>query len=208
LELRNHRKYFAEAGRGFGEEAFHVLWHLLSHELRPLEFLEIGVYRGQVLSLVSLLQRRLGLQGRVTGISPFLPAGDSVSQYRKDIDYLEDTLANFEHFGLPRPELLKAFSTDAEARDRVWSRPWDLIYIDGNHDDEVVRADWELCAGQVRPGGMIVLDDSGLTTSYEPPAFATKGHPGPSRLASELDRVRFEEVLQVGHNRVFQKRMA
>jgi hypothetical protein len=37
------------------------------------------------------------------------------------------------------------------------------------------------------------------------PAFATGGHPGPSRLASEIDSSLFREILQVGQNRVFQK---
>jgi predicted O-methyltransferase YrrM len=181
------------------------MWSLIVREIRPEQFLEIGVYRGQVISLVSLLQQALNVQGSVTGISPFLPAGDSVSQYRPDIDYKADTLRNFERFSLPKPALIEAYSTDPVAAERVRSRLWDLIYIDGNHDEDVVRADWKLCAEQIRPGGMIVLDDSGLSTSYKPPAFATRGHPGPSRVAAELDRRAFQEVLQVGHNRVFQK---
>jgi Methyltransferase domain len=203
--LQDHRAYFSEEGRGFGEDAFHMMWFLLAREFRPTHFLEIGVYRGQVLSLVSLLQRMFEVGGQVEGISPFLPAGDSVSQYRPDIDYLRDTLHHMERFSLPPPILLKAFSTDPAARERIASRLWDLIYIDGNHDEEVVRADWQLCSAQVRPGGAIVLDDSGLTTSFEPPAFATKGHPGPSRIAQEIDRSKFREILQVGHNRVFQR---
>ena len=80
-----------------------------------------------------------------------------------------------------------------------------MIYIDGNHDYPVARADWELCAAQLSPGGIIVLDDAGLGTAFRPPAFATGGHPGPSRLAQEIDRRAFAEILQVGHNRVFQK---
>ena len=206
--LREHRRYFSEAGRGFGEEAFHVLWHLLVRELQPVSFLEIGVYRGQIISLIALLQQLHKLQGQVYGISPFLPAGDTVSRYRDDIDYLQDTLVNVERFSLPRPHLLRAFSTDASARQLVSGQPWDLIYIDGNHDYEVVRADWDLCSAQVRQGGVIVLDDSSLSTSYRPPAFATPGHPGPSRLAGEIDPTRFQEILQVGHNRAFQKRRA
>ena len=101
--------------------------------------------------------------------------------------------------------MLKAFSTDDSAKKLVASREWSFIYIDGNHDYEIARADWELCAAHLRPGGLIVLDDSGLTTKYAPPIFATGGHPGPSRLAQEIDRTRFREILQVGHNRVFQK---
>ena len=59
----------------------------------------------------------------------------------------------------------------------------------------------------IKPGGIIILDDSGLSTSYRPPAFATGGHPGPSRLASGIDPGQFQEILQVGHNRVFQHRL-
>lgn len=202
---RQHRAWFTTKGRGFGEDAFHVMWWMLFRELRPTRFLEIGVYRGQTLSLAALLQRELGIGGSVTGISPFTPSGDSVSRYREDVDYFADTLANFARFGLPDPELVRAFSTDPAARERVAADVWDAIYIDGNHDYEVARADWELCSAYVRPGGVIVLDDSALDTDYHPPIFATAGHPGPSQLAREVDPAAFREILRVGHNRVFQR---
>jgi len=205
---REHRAYFHNVPsnrRGFGEDAFHVLWYLLLEEFRPANFLEIGVFRGQVISLVALWAK-LGRQPcDVHGISPFSAVGDSVSTYRGDIDYYRDTLANFDWFSLEYPHLLRAYSTEPVARERIHSKTWDMIYIDGNHDYEVVRIDWETCAAAVKPSGVIVLDDAGLTTAYRPPAFAWKGHPGPSRLATEIDRNQFAEVLQVGHNRVFQK---
>lgn len=204
-ELRAHRKYFALQRRGFGEDAFHVMWYLLCREFKPRQFLEIGVYRGQVLSLVSLLQKKEGIAGQVTGISPFLPVGDSLCRYREGVEYLDDTLKNFEHFSLPKPNLLKAFSTDRVALDLIASKQWDCIYIDGNHDYEVVNADWEACSHSIRPQGLIILDDSSLDTSFASPPFATKGLPGPSKVAQEIDRTRFKEILRVGHNRVFQK---
>jgi hypothetical protein len=205
-ELREHRRYFGQKGRGFGEDAFHTMWYLLFREFRPASFLEIGVFRGQTLSLAALLGRQLGRECFVQGISPFSAAGDGVSRYRRRHDYHGDTLKNFEHFSLPRPSLLKAYSTDAAARQLVTSRAWDIIYIDGNHDYEVAKQDWELCAQQVLPGGLIVLDDAGLATRYQaPPFYSTAGHSGPSRLAQEIDRSKFAEILQVGHNRVFQK---
>jgi hypothetical protein len=203
-ELRLHRQYFTQAGRGFGEDAFHVMWFLLYREFNPKLFLEIGVYRGQVLSLVSLLQK-MGNGGEVFGISPFSPAGDSVSEYNADVNYFDDTLKNFRHFSLPQPTLLRAYSTDDSARALIESRQWDCIYIDGNHDYEIAKADWEICARNVKSGGLIVLDDSALTTKYSPPIFATKGHPGPSQVAQEIDRSEFREIMQMGHNRVFQK---
>jgi hypothetical protein len=204
-ELRSHRAYFTRAKRGFGEDAFHVMWFLLFREFKPTTFLEIGVYRGQTLSLAALLQRRLKISGEVVGISPFESIGDSVSKYGKTVDYLADTRNNFSHFDLPSPALLKAFSTDEAAIELIESRGWDCIYIDGNHDYEIVRQDWKACSASVRPGGIIVLDDAGLSTTFAPPVFATKGHPGPSRIAAEIDRSQYQEVLQVGHNRVFQK---
>lgn len=203
--LKSHRRYFLAGRRGFGEDAFHVMWWMLFRELRPARFLEIGVYRGQTLSLAALLQREFAINGSVTGISPFTPSGDAVSSYREDVDYLTDTKANFARFGLPDPELVRAFSTDSAARACIERGPWDAIYIDGNHDYEIARADWELSAAEVPTGGVIVLDDAAMDTAYQPPAFATPGHPGPSRVASEIDLGVFREILRVGHNRVFQK---
>ena len=98
--------------RGFGENPFHVMWWLLFSEFKPANFLEIGVFRGQTVSLAALCARLLNIRCEIFGISPFSPAGDSVSRYRKDVDYLEDTIANFDHFGLPRPNLLRAYSTE------------------------------------------------------------------------------------------------
>jgi hypothetical protein len=203
--LRQHREYFSTEGRGFGEDAFHVMWFLLLREFTPKHFLEIGVYRGQVLSLVSLLQQLNGTCGEVVGISPFLPVGDSVSRYNEGINYFEDTQSNFRAFALPEPRLLQAYSNDPKALDLIRSRRWDCIYIDGNHDYEVAIVDWDNAAHSVKRGGLIVLDDSALTTDFKPPRFASKGHPGPSRIAAEVDKSRFEEILRVGHNRVFQK---
>lgn len=204
-ELRAHRAYFLDDFRGFGEDAFHAMWWRLARQFRPGQFLEIGVYRGQVISLLSLLAELEAFPCEVTGISPFSDDGDSVSVYRSDVDYLADTLAHFRAHHLPKPGLVRAYSTDPAALAVIRSRAWDMIYIDGSHDYEVALKDWQACSEAVKPGGLIILDDAGLGTSYHPPRFATAGHPGPSRVAAEIDRRRFSEILQVGHNRVFRK---
>lgn len=203
-ELQAHRRYFRSARRGFGDDAFHVMWFLIFRKYRPRSFLEIGVYRGQVLSLAALLHRELGFEGEVVGISPFEPLGDSVSKYEPEVDYLTDTRANFAYFRLPEPQLVKARSTDSAAIQLIASRKWDCVYIDGSHDYAIAKADWKVCSSNIKAGGLIVLDDAGLGTRFEPPIFSIKGHPGPSRVANEIDRSRFREVLQVGHNRVFE----
>ena len=204
-ELRRHREYFIQNGRGFGEDAFHTMWFLLFREFRPMNFLEIGVFRGQSLSLAAMLARDFKLDCFIQGISPFSPAGDAVSKYARNVDYYDDTLKNFLYFQLPAPALLKAYSTDTAAAKLIESRQWSCIYIDGNHDYAVAKQDWDLCAKKLSPGGIMVLDDASLNTNYRPPAFATGGHPGPSQLAKEINPAQFTEILRVGHNRVFQK---
>lgn len=203
--LKAHRNYFRQNQRGFGEDAFHVMWYALCMICKPSSFLEIGVYRGQVISLVSLTTRSLGFNCAVCGVSPFSDAGDSVSKYSAPVNYLEDTLENFEFFKLPPPQLIKGLSTSTGVIERFSFRKWDLIYIDGNHEYEVAKSDFVHCEKVLAPGGKIVLDDSALGTAFKAPLYATAGHPGPSRLASELESFGFCEVLRVGHNRVFQK---
>ena len=203
-ELQDHRAYFTANRRGFGEDAFHTMWWLIANRFPMQSFLEIGVYRGQTLSLASLLQEGRS-SGVIVGISPFTSAGDSVSKYLQTVDYHDDTLQNFRQFNLPPPTLVRAFSTDPASVEAIRAREWDCIYIDGNHDYEVAKADWTVCAEQTRQGGLVVLDDSALGTSYQPPSFATAGHPGPSQVAREIEPRDFREVLRVGHNRVFQR---
>jgi len=204
--LKTHRDYFRQGQRGFGEDAFHIMWYGLCQACRPTSFLEIGVYRGQVLSLASLLAKSLGFDAFVCGVSPFTCAGDTVSKYSPSVDYWTDTLENFKALGLPPPKLIKGMSDANDVIREFSSRSWDFIYIDGNHEYEVARKDFLRCAKILNPGGKIVLDDSALLTSYRPPLFATAGHPGPSRLAAEADSLGFQEILRVGHNRVFQKK--
>ena len=203
--LRRHREYFKSHQRGFGEDAFHVMWDGLCRVLRPTSFLEIGVYRGQVISLVALSARKLGLICEICGVSPFSHLGDSVSRYSRSVDYWQDTIANFRAFGLTPPWLIQGESSQVRVVQEFSTRSWDLIYIDGNHEYEAVTQDFANCTRVLNPSGKIVLDDSALESSYQPPLFATSGHPGPSRFASEIRSMGYREVLCVGHNRVFEK---
>ncbi|MFM6912230.1 MAG: hypothetical protein ACKPKW_24320, partial [Dolichospermum sp.] len=91
------------------------------------------VYRGQVISLWTLISKYINYSCHVYGISPFSSAADEVSHYASGINYYDDVLKNFNYFQLPLPNLVKSFSTDSLALDTISSREWDLIYIDGSH---------------------------------------------------------------------------
>ena len=204
-EVREHRRYFSQEGRGFGEDAFHAMWWLMLEEFRPRYCLEIGVFRGQVISLWGVIAKKTGMSCDIHGISPFSAAGDTVSSYLTEHDYMSDTLNAFETFGLPQPSLVRALSTDAVGIGHILSRQWDLIYIDGNHDYEVAKADYLNCVAALRPGGLLVMDDSSLGTSFVPPSFSFAGHPGPSRVVAELAKNELEFLGAIGHNNVFKK---
>jgi predicted O-methyltransferase YrrM len=202
--IQDHRNYFKEEQRAFGEDAFHAMWWLLISEFKPQRMLEIGVYRGQVISLWALIAQIIELKCEVHGISPFTPIGDAVSKYIEDLDYEADILASFAHFNLPAPNLVKAYSTDQVAYNHIMKYKWDLIYIDGNHEYEIVLADYKLCKKQLTPNGIIVLDDASIGTAYRPTMFSFAGHLGPSKVARQYADKEMRYLGAVGHNNVYQ----
>lgn len=204
--IRNHRQYFATNGRGFGEDAFHAAWLLIIREFKPKKMLEIGVYRGQTISLWALIGMKLGLNQEIHGISPLDSSGDAVSNYQI-LDYASDIKSNFDNFGLGKPEILKSFSTDPEALDLIANGHWDLIYIDGSHEYEVVKSDIASATNGLVSGGILVLDDSSLFTDFKLSTNeAFRGHPGPSKVFNEVDFTKFDFLFGVGHNNFLRKK--
>jgi len=203
--IREHRHYFSQNARGFGEDAFHAMWWLLLREFRPKNCLEIGVFRGQVISLWGVIAKLLDSPCEIHGISPFASVGDAVSQYPADVDYLADTIKAFTTFDLAPPTLVRALSTDPCAIKHICERDWDLIYIDGSHDYEVAAADYRHCVGQLKLGGLLVMDDASLGTEFQPPLFSFAGHPGPSKVAKEFAMKELNFLGAVGHNNIFVK---
>ena len=204
-EIRRHRQFFSRKGRGFGEDALHTMWFLLFEEFRPKHCLEIGVYRGQVLSLWSLLAARMGYDVELTGISPFTSAGDEVSRYNKNINYKADTNSNLKRFGASNVRLIEAFSTDSFALSALEGEKYDLIYIDGSHDLDVVTQDYHNSKGALRTGGLLVIDDSSTYMPFSPPPYSFAGHPGPSKIVRDLALLEMKFLGGVGHNNVFIK---
>lgn len=204
--VRDHRNYFACEGRGFGENALHSMWYLLQREYRPRRCLEIGVFRGQTISLWALNAKLLGYEVEVCGLSPFSDLGDAVSTYSDRINYYDDTLANFAAFELPKPSLVRAASNSELGKATIGEGGWDLIYIDGCHDYEVAATDYVSSLAALTDGGLLVLDDSSIGTSFRPPRYSFAGHPGPSRVRAELAEVDMDLVAGIGHNNIFRKR--
>jgi len=226
--LAEHRN-FIEAGHiGFGDPAFHYMWKLLIEHLAPrkrLRLLEIGVYKGQVLSLWALLLRNLSSNGGIFAISPMkgdpLPASAwkrrllalFSARFRErlcngdfydDLDYEHAMQSLFQHFRLdPRMvTLFKGLSTDSSVHAAVAETFFDLIYLDGDHTYDVVRADLKFYGQRIAIGGYLVTDDSGASL---PGNNFWKGHPSVSRAVDDWASANFRNVLNCGHNRIFQR---
>jgi hypothetical protein len=95
FSIINHRVYFSKEFRGFGEDAFHSMWYLLLSEFKPKNCLEIGVYRGQIISLWALIAKHLNYRIEVSALAPFTSSGDRYSKYLENIDYYNDTLTEY-----------------------------------------------------------------------------------------------------------------
>jgi predicted O-methyltransferase YrrM len=70
----------------------------------------------------------------------------------------------------------------------------------------VVLEDYKNSLRALKPGGLIVFDDSSVYTDYQPPGFPFKGHPGPSQIVRDYAMKEMCFLGGVGHNNVFQKR--
>lgn len=204
--IRSHRTYFANNQRGFGEDAFHAAWYLIIRTFKPVRMLEVGVYRGQTISLWALISSNMNHRFEILGISPMNSSGDGVSNYIT-LNYEKDIAANFNHFGLEPVDLLEAFSTDLLAKETISGGNWDLVYIDGSHDYEVVKSDFAAATEGLKRGGILVLDDSSLLTDFNlSTREAFRGHPGPSKVFSEINPAQYEFLFGVGHNNFLRKK--
>jgi hypothetical protein len=204
--IREHRDYFTKEKRGFGEDAFHAMWWKIFSEYKPVNILEIGVYRGQVISLWGLLADSLNYDCNICAISPFNSTGDEVSNYSNSINYYQDTKNNIKKFTKQNINLYQYLSTDMEAIKLIKNSTWDLIYIDGSHEFEIALQDYNICKDSLGENGILILDDSSLYTDFNPNFFSFKGHPGPSRVVKEYAELELKQIMSVGHNNVFIKK--
>ena len=202
--LWQHNSYFKQCARGFGEPAFHAAWQQVFEDFKPKECLEIGVYRGQTISLWSLLSKKLGFECSVYGITPLTAMGDSVSQYL-EIDFAADIQLNFDKFKLGSANILNRSSTSKEASEFISSGNWNLVYIDGSHDYQDVLSDYRNSISGLAPNGIVVLDDSSLFLDQIKDYKAFQGHPGPSNICMKYALNELEHFLSVGHLNFFRR---
>jgi MMP 1-O-methyltransferase len=139
---------------------------------------EIGVYEG---SSAAVLCEVLGPDAELHLIDPFgehgwaLPAGWGATEgaSRRVVDR-----ARRRHDG-PKVTWHVDYSAAVAAS---WEGAADLVFIDGDHSEDGVRADWDGWNGFVEPGGAVVFHDARLSQE------GGRGLPGPTAVVDGLFR--------------------
>ena len=207
--LKNHRSYIESNNLGFGEKPFHVIWReLVKSQPTNFKFLEIGVYKGQVLSLIKLLSNNYNKIVEYVGVTPLNNSGDKFSNY-DSVNYAQVITSLFNHFNLDfdiNKNIINGLSTDELIKNKVKELgEFDLIYIDGGHDYDCVVSDIKLMYDVSKVGTYVVFDDSSCYKNLSNDKF--KGHIDVCNAIKDNleNNDNFLEIVCVGHNRVFKK---
>jgi hypothetical protein len=211
-ELKSHRDFVEQNEFGYGDRPFHWMWNLIVKDLpENFKFLEIGVYQGQVISLVSFLSKRYGKNGSVFGLTPLSNVDDAFSKHH-NVNYEERIATLYQTFGLDASDLtiIEGLSNDAEPiRKSLKEGPYDCVYIDGGHDYDTVTSDISIFGPQVKSGGLLVMDDSANFLQI-PDGLIRMNWRGLESVSKAVrdhleTNSEFTEILSVGHNRVWRR---
>jgi predicted O-methyltransferase YrrM len=227
--LAAHRRHVEENKLGFGDPAFHAMWASLietaARRFGLVRALEIGVFKGQVISLWSLLAHELALDVEVSALGPFAgqprPRASLLSKIRyrldrrfreqinnanfyADDDYLAIVHAHFAHHGLDfsSVKVHRGLSTDPKILRDLQHAEFHIVYVDGDHSYDGALHDFKTFAAKIPVGGLLVADDAG---SDLPGTTFWKGHEAVTRAVQIMPSLGFKNILNVGHNRIFER---
>jgi hypothetical protein len=211
LTLINHRTYIEDNNLGYGEKPFHVIWReIVNSQPKKFKFLEIGVYKGQVLSLVKLLSDLKNKECEFYGVTPLSDVGDKYLKKYDDVNYALTIESLFKKFNLEfnlNTNIINGSSVEEDIKNKVKQLGiFDVVYIDGCHDYDCVVSDILLIKEITKNGSYIIMDDA----SCYKPINRIGAHLGHSDVCDAIrDYIEndncFEEVICVGHNRVFKR---
>jgi len=134
-----------------GHEQF-MDWLVMTR--RPVRFVELGVHSGWSFFAACNAVKRAGLKTHCIGIDTF-QGDDHTGAYDEDVfegvSYIRDH--NFADFA----ELWRM--TFDEAANKVAQTSVDLLHIDGRHDYEDVKHDFETWEPKLFPGATVLFHD-------------------------------------------------
>jgi cephalosporin hydroxylase len=201
-KLKAHRDFVESNAHGFGERSFGWLYKLMVDEMpKEFSFLEIGIFRGNSLSLFKLLADMAGKKIKRFGVSPM----DS-SDGHWESDYFYDAAHIHQVFNLKKDYLIyHGSSTKDEIIQRAGSTaPYDIVYIDGCHEYDYVVSDLDHYAPMVKQGGYLLIDDACNDLKMKFGYF--QGIDPVTKAVLEWENDEFEFVFNVVHNRLYRRK--
>lgn len=203
-QLKSYRDWIEQNAFGFGERCFLWMWKELVDKMpNEFSFLEVGVFRGQVLGLIGMLAERTGKKVTRYGVTPLDSSdGHWESDYKKDIEHLHDTFKIKKDY-----KIIPYDSTSPKALKQVKGLEIDLLYIDGGHTYEVVKQDLNNYLPLVKQ--YLVIDD--CNNKIEMPWGYFRGIESVSNAVDELlppftENPDFTFVQNVVHNRILKRK--
>jgi len=216
------RKWILANRHGYGETQFYWMWNLIVKELpQDFKFLEIGVYRGQIPALGTMLARRYGIEGRFFGVTELSVIGFN-GTHEGDPDFESDIARTFVAANQPMDKF-SIIQGNSLNEDVIYTTneegPFDVVYIDGGHAYDEVISDIENYAEMVKPGGLVAIDDASCDLNLplkandwsarflEKNEHYSKGLPEVTKAVNDTIQKddRFTELFAIGHNRVWRR---
>jgi len=169
---------------GLGDAAF-ALYGLVRTQ-RPNVVVEIGSARGRSTCVLALACRKNGA-GRVYAIDPHsINPWTEIGTSGSTEAFLRERLSDY-HLD-EWCEVIVGTSADAG---KSWTRPIDLLFIDGDHSLNGVRADFEMFHPWLAPNALVVFHDTAW--SY----YAVRdGEPQPGDLREKLAAMGVPQYLE------------
>ena len=161
---------------GLGDSQW--LLYGLARSIKPKVCVEIGSARGRSATAVGLALRRNG-GGKLYAIDPH-----SVTTWNdtNSVDSFALITENLQKAGVTEwVEIIRKTSGDAA---KGWDKKIDLIFIDGDHSYEGVKADWELFLPHMSEFGVVVFHDT--LWDLRPDGIHNRADMGVPRFVEEL----------------------
>lgn len=212
-ELKNHRDFIVQNQLGYGNRAFHWMWNLLVREApQNFKFLEIGVYKGAIISLISLLNKKYGKHGTVYGVTPLTNVDDEFSKHDPHSNYELCIQQLYAHHGLDASDLqliVGLSQDDTSLQISSENGPYDFVYIDGCHSNPVVRQDFTNYKEMVKLNGYLIADDASNDLNIPRGLIRLDwfGLPPVTQAVKDIldTDSNFKMIFAVGHNKVYKR---
>jgi predicted O-methyltransferase YrrM len=137
---------------GRGDSAW--LLYGIARSMKPSVAVEIGSARGRSACFIAMALKQNG-SGRLYAVDPHTATDWNDYESVETHDVMRANLKKLELDDVV--SIVRKYSAEALA---MLPRPFDLVFIDGDHSYEGVKADWDNYTPHMSPFGVVVFHDT------------------------------------------------